>query len=273
MPVSRNGRLASLLILGRASAEDPDLSQVSLEPYINLMSLMTTCLEKIQTQKEVQRRLAEFHSLWHFSQAISLETDLGPLYQAIHEQVEKVMGQLSSFAVALYDRDSDAIHIPYMIEDGTAVRVDPFPIGEGLTTVVIRTRRPLMLVEDTAERARQLGAVMVGAPAKSWLGVPMMAGGEVVGVIIAQDIHREHRFDENDQRLLSTLASQAAVVVRNARLVESSQGLAERERIKNDIVSKIRQSTDIQTILKITADELGSALGARRAHIKIEVDT
>lgn len=273
LPVSRNGQTASLLILGRISADDPELNLAMLAPYINLMELLTTCLEKIRNQSGVERQLAEFQSLWRFSQTISIETRLELLYKAIHEQVETVMGELSSFAVALYDRDADLIHIPYMIEDGKAFSVDPFPIGEGLTSIVISTRRPLMLVEGAAERARQLGAVTVGAPAKSWLGVPMLAGGEMVGAIIAQDIHREHRFDENDQRLLSALASQAAVVVRNAKLVQRSQQFAENERITNEIVGKIRQSSDIQTILKTTADELGAALGVQRAYIKLEIDS
>jgi len=91
----------------------------------------------------------------------------------------------------------------------------------------------------------------------------------VIGVIIVQDIHQEHRFDQEDERLLSTLATQVAVVVRNASLLEKSSRQARQERLINEINAKIRQSVDIQSILNTTATELGQALGASRLHIQV----
>jgi GAF domain-containing protein len=96
-------------------------------------------------------------------------------------------------------------------------------------------------------------------------------GGETFGVIIAQDIFRENRFSEEDQRLLSTIASQVALVIRNVRLLEISKSQARLERILNQITGKIRRAMDIETILQTTADELAYALNARKARIKIEI--
>jgi GAF domain-containing protein len=281
LPVLRQENIAAMLVLGRVSEPlegssaqpAPALTGVMLGPYINLIELMATALEKIQAQKGTQRRLAELQMLWNVSQTISIETDLKPLFRTIHKQAEEVMGELSSFAMALYDDVTDTIRIPYMFEEGQMVDIPPFPLGEGLTSIIVRTRRPLMLVEDTEEKAQELGAKTYGVPAKSWLGVPMLFGGQVVGAIIAQDINQEQRFDEGDQRLLSTLAAQVAVVVRNARLLETSRQQTELERSLNEIINKVRRSTDIPTILKTTADELGATLGVRRAHIQIAIDS
>ncbi len=98
----------------------------------------------------------------------------------------------------------------------------------------------------------------------------MLYAGEVIGAIIVQDIHQEHRFDEEDQNLLSTLAAQIAVVVRNARLLESTQRRAAQERYLNEITARIRRAPDIQSILKTTAEELGAALGVQQAQIRLE---
>ena len=98
----------------------------------------------------------------------------------------------------------------------------------------------------------------------------MLYAGEVIGAIIVQDIHQEHRFDEDDQNLLSTLAAQVAVVVRNARLLESTQRRAAQERHLNEITSRIRRAPDIQSILKTTVDELGAALAVQHARIRLE---
>jgi GAF domain-containing protein/HAMP domain-containing protein len=289
LPASRGDKLVAILMLGGAnplrSAERPGeqggkqvdstmlpSSLAALQPFIIFIELVAATLERIQAQQGTHRRLAELQTLWGISQAIAMETELKPLYQIIQKQIEGVTGKLDSFAIALYEADKNQVHIPYMVEEGQAIDVAPFPLGDGLTSLVIRTGRPLMLVEETERQAFELGAKTIGTPAQSWLGVPMIIGGEVIGVIIAQDTHREHRFSEEDQRLLSTLAAQVAVVVRNAWLLESTRQQAQQEKLLNEISDKIRRSVDIETILKTTAEELGRALGAERASIEIQVE-
>jgi GAF domain-containing protein len=52
-------------------------------------------------------------------------------------------------------------------------------------------------------------------------------------------------------------------------LLEQIRSQAERERVLYEITSKIRRSTDMQSILAITASEITKAVGARRTHIEI----
>ncbi len=222
------------------------------------------------SETEVERRLTELEALWTISQSITIETDLNKLYRTIHEQVNRFTGEFSSFAIVLYDSTTDQVRVPYMYEEGRYVNIPPFPLGQGLSSIVIRSGQPLMLVEDTETQTRALGAITVGAPAKSWLGVPLRMGDDTFGLIIAQDLHQEHRFDEEDLRLFTAIAAQVAVVVHNARLLEASRRQAELERLVNEITARIRRSVDPQAILKTTAEELGSALGARRAQVRID---
>ncbi len=271
IPVLRGGQVAALLVLGRSSTARPSpaFTLLNLSPYVNLLDTLIMTQEKIRTNQGAQRRLAELQTIWNISQTISGETNLDALFRVLHKQVETVMGEIGSFGVALYDSSKDTIRIPYLVEAGKQIQVPPFPLGEGLTSIVVRTRTPLLLVEDTEAKALALGARLVGQPARSWLGVPLLFGGEVIGVIIVQDLDHENRFTEDDQHLLSTLAAQVAVVVRNAWLLETTLSRAQQERLLNEITAKIRRSIDIHDILKTTADELGAALGARSAHIEI----
>jgi len=233
---------------------------------------LTASLEKIRAMAHTQRQLAELRIFSNVSQAISIESDLNPLFTTIHRQAEGVMGDLNSFAIALYDSRTEVIRFPYMHEEGHQLEIAPFPLGEGLTSILVRTHKPLLLMDDVEEQAQALGAKNQGQAAKSWLGAPMLYGGDVVGAIIVQDIQQEKRFNEDDQRLLMALASQVAVVVHNARLLEETRQQALQERLLNEITAKIRRSPDIQSILKTTANELGAALGLRRARIQIGFD-
>jgi GAF domain-containing protein len=207
----------------------------------------------------LQRRLIALQSLATISQAISGVTDLDDLFDSIHEQITKVVGDVD-LAIALYDPKTDMISIPYAQEADQKIALEPFPLGQGLTSILIRTQQPLLLVEDTERRARELGAKITGAPAKSWLGVPLIVSGEVLGAILLQDIEHEQRFNEDDLRLITTLASQVAITIRNARLLQESNLRAERERIVSDITSKIWSSPNVDSIARNALQELSRSL-------------
>jgi GAF domain-containing protein len=78
-------------------------------------------------------------------------------------------------------------------------------------------------------------------------------------------------YTENDEEMLGTLGGSLAAIIANARLLEQIRAQAERERALYEITSKIRRSTDMQTIVATTASELTKAVGARRTQIKIGV--
>ena len=266
IPINRGGKLEALFVLG--TRQRLELTPTTLEPYTSLAQLTVTALEKIYAWRRMEKSLTALQTLNTISQAVSVETDLHALYLLIHNQISQVMGDVN-FIIAIYDPRTNLIRIPYMYDAGEIRSAAPFPLGEGLTSILLRTKQPLLIVEDAERRARELGAIFIGRPAKSWLGAPLLVGGEPIGAIIVQDLEREHRFDEEDQQLLITLASQVAAAVHNAQLLENTHRQAERERLLYEITSKIRSSTDIRSILEITASELSRALNAQRAHIQV----
>lgn len=275
IPVLRGGELSALLVVGRrdehGEAATPPLSASLLSPYASLAELAVAALTRIASTSEARNKLAEIQMISNISQTISLESNLATLYPVIHQQLESVMGKLSSLAIALFDSANQTIRIPYLFEEGALLQIPAFPMGEGLTSIVLRTRKPLLLVENVEQQSLALGAKVAGSPALSWLGVPMIYAGDAIGAIIIQDVRQEHRFDEDDQNLLSTLAAQVAVVVRNARLLETAQQRAEQERYLNQITTRIRRAPDIQAILKTTAEELGAALAVQHASVRLGV--
>jgi GAF domain-containing protein len=225
--------------------------------------------EKAQVMETMEKRIAELETLNTIGNAIALETNLTALYQLIHSEIQRMMGEVV-FYIALYRSEDKIIEIPYAFEGNEMLKIEPFPLGEGLTSIVIQSRQPLMLVEDTANKARRLGAKVTGRPAKSWLGVPLILGSEVIGALIVQDTDREQRFNENDQRLLSILAPQIAIVIRNARLLSDVRQQYEHQRILAEVSAKVWRSTDIGTILKTALHDIGAALGATEGLIVLE---
>ncbi|HBX68797.1 MAG TPA: hypothetical protein DEH25_05285 [Chloroflexi bacterium] len=270
MPLMAGNHFSGLILLG--SDDLGTMTPTNLEPYYSIAEMAATALEKIAAIETITESYAELQSLNSISQAISTETDLNNLFEILHRQIIQAMGEIN-FLVALYNSTTEYIEIPYMTDGDRTVSIPSFPLGQGLTSIVIRSQQPLMIIEDTVNRAASLGAIITSdKPAQSWLGVPMIVGGEVVGTIVVQDTENEFRFDEDDLRLLTTLSGQVAPIIRNARLLGDAQEAAERDRQLYEITDKIRRATSIEAILETTTKELSQILDLKQAKIEITVD-
>jgi len=224
--------------------------------------------ETIDLHRALDKKQAELDALSAISQSMARETNLTDLFRVVHTEIEQVLGEID-FMIALYHKENGIIEMPYACEDGKMLDIQPFPLGEGLTSILIQTGEPLRIVENVEHRMRELGAKVIGEPAKSWLGVPLIVAGNSIGALIVQDLHQENRFNESDQRLLIILAGQVAVAIRNMNLLEVEKHRGEREHLLNEISNKIRQPIDLPSILAITAYELGVNLDLFEVSVEI----
>jgi GAF domain-containing protein len=99
--------------------------------------------------------------------------------------------------------------------------------------------------------------------------VPLTLRDQIIG-----QIHMSG-FDEwtpEQKSLIESIATQAALALENARLVEESQSIAIRERLANEVTSKIWASTTIDSILQTTVRELGRALEAAEVDIEVSME-
>jgi diguanylate cyclase (GGDEF)-like protein len=96
-------------------------------------------------------------------------------------------------------------------------------VGDGIAGQVALSRQP-MIVEDYQAWAGRLEA-FPDTPARRTLGVPLLIHENVIGVLILID-DNTGEFDENEVRLVSLFAAQAAITIENARLYQQVQNLA-----------------------------------------------
>ena len=217
IPVFEKGVVSKIIALG--TRESKPYNQGIIQPYNSIAEIVGSTLERIHLLTNLQEHVTELEILTNLSKAISSETDLHQLLDRLHSQIQSVMGSDLGFFVALYNSRTNLVEFPYTYENGEVLDLGPLALGEGLTSYIIRNKKPLMIVRNTRQVAAQLGSVIHGTPAKSWLGVPLMIGGEAVGALVVQDGEREERFTENDLKLLTVLGPQIATSIRNAQLL------------------------------------------------------
>jgi GAF domain-containing protein len=127
-----------------------------------------------------------------------------------------------------------------------------------------------VLIEDNVpQRLAEMGIESVGAPALSWMGVPLMHGDRVLGAMAVQSYTTAHAFDEHDRDLLTALARLTATALQNARLLERAESRATQERLVGEITEQMQRATDVQSLMRIAAEGLTRALGASRAYVRM----
>jgi len=241
VPVFDSVEMIGLIVLGAQNGQV--LNEEAIDPFASLADILPLAFDKVKAARAMQQRLRELETISATSESISTTNELSSLYSIIHQHIRNAIGEVG-FVVALYDAETNSIRIPYFYEENNLTQIDPFPLGEGLTSILIRTHQPLMIVEDTANRARALGAKVVGQTAKSWLGCPLIVAGNVIGAIILQDLQTENRFDQNDLRLITALSAQVAGAIYNVRLLEDAR----------------RRALQLQTAAEISRDVSGSLI-------------
>ena len=257
VPILQKGQLRGFVLIGAHPGQE--ISQEVIEALSRTIRLTANALETSAaiTEPIDDRRALERKALDILATNAATVDELRSFYASIHDQVRSVVGTFG-FVIALYDQPTNSISIPYLFEDNTFSSIDAFPLGEGLTSILIRTREPLMLVEDTEKRAVAMGAKIAGKAAMSWLGVPLLARGEAIGAIIIQDLEHEHSFDENDLRFMASVANQVSGAIHNVRLIDESKQAAVQFETAAEISRDISSSLELDELLEKAVDLIRS---------------
>jgi GAF domain-containing protein len=219
-----------------------------------------TAFEKIRLYQEVERRAEETTILHDVSIATVSTLDLNEALELIYEQVERVM-KTSTFFVALYDARKEELNFEMFVDKGERFERFSVPLKEGgLTGWIVRSRRPLLIHDLEEEKDNLPAEAMVAGEghSKSWLGVPLLIKDYVIGAISVQS-YQPHAFDEGHKRLLAAIASQAALVIENARLYAQTQ-----QRVRE--LSSLFQAS-VATSSSLEVDEVLRNLAKRVARV------
>ncbi len=213
-------------VRGYVSLQNVDREHAFSDSDVRLLSTLTNsmsvALENARLFDETRQQAIELETVNRVSSALVAQLEFDALIQLVGKQMRETF-QADIVYVALLDRENDLINFPYAYGDD----LKPIAFGEGLTSQIIQTREPLLINQDLTGRHVELGIEHIGKQAASYLGVPILAGDEAVGVISVQSTEEENRFDGDDLRLLSTIAANVGVALQNAeayRALEKTLG-------------------------------------------------
>ena len=235
-------------------------SEADVRLLMTLAGSLSVGLENARLFEETGQRAAELAIINNVGQALAEQLELDALIERLGDQLREVFSADLVY-VALHDTATDMIDFAYYSESGERGENPSLRFGEGLTSKILQTREPLLLNRATA--FEEVGIVATGTPAKSYLGVPIIAGSDAIGVISVQSIEQAGRFGETDSRLLSTIAANVGVAIQNARLYAETGRRASEMAALAELGREIGALLDLEPILGEIGERARELLDSR----------
>ncbi len=248
-------------IFGVVNSESSKLgfySEADQKLLTTLANQLATAIEKLQLFEAEQQHIKEITTLYETSLAISSVLDTETLYQKLYQEVKGLL-PLDVFALVRYDRITDAIEIAFLMEDDHLLHDW---IGKKfdqetshLFGKIISEQKSHIIDDLLASKITPSAFTHGDRRIRSWLGVPLITRGYVIGAIAVESFS-PGLFNKNHQRLLESIAAQAAIALDNARLLEQTQNQIDQLAALHDIDLVINSSLDLRVTLNILLDQV-----------------
>lgn len=209
-------------------------------------------IENARLLAEARRRADEMTALFDIGVTVTSGLDMDRTLQTLLEKCQQVL-PVEAFYVAVLEPETNLIYHPFAYDLGEYPKIPTrdLRINPGLSGYIINTRQTLYIPDMSAPEAIKTYQIFrtSGTPTRSFAGVPMIIGEQVVGVISMQS-YRPNAYDPAQIRLLETIATQAAVAIENSRLYRKlQQELGERKKAEHRYRALFEQSHDAVFIL------------------------
>lgn len=101
------------------------------------------------------------------------------------------------------------------------------------------------------------------------LAVPLKLRGQVIGTLSLHEVRRRRQWTSGDIALVETIAEQVALTVENLRLMDETQRRATHERLLGEVTGRMRETLDVETVLRTAVDQVQQALDLDRIVIRL----
>ncbi len=265
-PIRLAERSMGVLVL-----ENFDLAEAFSADHENLaLSLAqqtALALENARLFRSIEQRTAQLQALTQVSATITSSLQSEALISSLLDQLQPVV-PFDTATLWLRSGDSICVAAAHGFEDeesriGLSARVEDSALFQEMSRTAMAISVPDVRGDDRFTK-------LLVPEYLSWLGIPLVAKSELIGVIALEK--RDANFYSPDYiQVAMTFAGQAAVALENARLFEESQRRAgeldqrsSRLALLNRFSSDLGVSLDVHHILNLTCERLSRALDVTR---------
>lgn len=241
---------------------------VGANDYISKPIAEPDLLNRVDTQLkllEINRNLAQSNqsikALSEMCTEISSILDLDKLMDTVYAQVKELM-DVDAFALGVFDEQNQAITFHLSIEDGQYLPDYSVSISESNRPSVwcVVNQKP-MIVNDLERQYQDyfgeqpLPEPKVGKFTRSLMYWPLVVAGRIIGILSVQS-YRKNAYDQNQIKIIKTLASTTAIALDHARAYKAveQQRLAIEDKVFERTQALEQSNQNISTLAEICTE-------------------
>lgn len=236
-------------------------SSTGPESSSHLGNLLTEMHSRLEPGLTPQARV---HSLLQAVLTIGGDLDLATVLRRLTEAAAGLTGARYA-GLGVFDEDGDfSDFIPVGLGENEAERIDHFPQGRGVLSAPLY-RHSVLRLRDLREHP-DFGGFPDGHPHMgSFLGAPIRVRDEVFGNLYLTDKEAGEEFDEDDEAMITALATAAGMAIENARLYEETRLRERWLGASTEITTRLLSGADTKEVLAYLAKQAGEISGADTA--------
>jgi signal transduction histidine kinase len=229
VPLLARGKVIGVLHVGtltrrRFTDEDAELLRLAAERA----AVGVENARLYESERDTRRRIEHVQAV---TDAALAHLEIDPLLDMMLPRIRHILEADTCVVLLLDDARNElvaraAVGLEEEVERGVRI-----PVGRGFAGRVAAERRPVIL--DDVEHADVLNPILREKGVKSLLGVPMLARGELVGVLHVGCL-TPRQFTDADVEMLALVADRVALAVERGRLHEDTVKL---EELKSNFVA------------------------------------
>ncbi|HEX8990933.1 MAG TPA: PAS domain S-box protein [Anaerolineales bacterium] len=285
-PINRRGIELTQRAIDTGTAQDPHVLELKAKDgthvwvevrespvvrdgkTVSIVGALTDITDRKRTDEDLQQRLAELTVL----HAIATAASQG---YTEHEVIKRTTQIVSG---TLYPENCGVL---LLNEAGTALRADPsywgpssstrndeLPLSEGLAGQVATTGQPVRVAD-----VRDIPAYVEVMPGiLSELCVPIRVNEKIIGVFNAES-RNAGAFDEEDERLLTTIAGTLGNAIERLRLLASEQKQRMEAENLREATAALTTTVELDQLFEIILEALVKLVPYRSASIELIQDS
>lgn len=179
-----------------------------------------------QTTPSTNTRARELNLLHRISQVLGFDLSLSDVLQVIVSVTADLM-ESKIVSILLYDEANRSLSIAATQSLSPAYRDKPsVAVDASVSGKALLAKQPQVIADVQTDDSFGFREVAKAEGIVSMLSVPMLIRGQAIGVINSYS-HQPRGYSEDDIKMLSLVASQAAIAIENARLQAATAAFQE----------------------------------------------
>ncbi|GII92131.1 sensor histidine kinase [Sinosporangium siamense] len=221
----------------------------SLLPHMRLDELLAELQTRLEDVLATRDRV---HSLLEAVVSVGSDLDLETVLRRMVEAAVKLVDARYGALGVIGDGNTLMQFIPVGITEEEIAEIEHWPHGKGLLGLLIKNPQPLRL-PDIADHPESYGFPPGHPPMRTFLGVPIRVRDEVFGNLYLTEKIGGGIFEEEDEAIVSALATAAGVAIENARLYEETRRRETWLQISAELTTGLLSGTDVRHVLAVMA--------------------